>query len=115
MDYSFEFIGISPVLSFFEHQQTVQQRQLAGAEYVGTYHCTLDALIDSVEEMPLRRGWDLDRVVDTVIEFWLNNSEKISHWKKRLDDAGRDNLLIARVADLDALKLEFEGLLKPEI
>jgi plasmid maintenance system antidote protein VapI len=114
MEYSFELVGVSPVLSFFKHQQVLQQRQRTGAAYLGTYHCTLDALIESVEEMPMRNNWNLDRVVDTVINFWLNNSEKISHWKKRLDDAGADNLLVARVADLDSLKIEFEALLKPE-
>lgn len=111
MEYSFELVGISPVLSFFKHQQALQKRQHAGAEYLGTYRCTLDALIASVEEMPPRNGWNLDRVVDTVINFWLNNSEKIAHWKRCLDDAGADNLLIARVADLDSLKTEFESLL----
>ncbi|WP_416669714.1 hypothetical protein [Egbenema bharatensis] len=114
MEYSFELVGVSPVLSFFKHQQAVQRRQHTGAEYLGTYRCTLDALIESVEEMPLRNHWNLDRVVDTVINFWLNNNEKVSHWKKRLEDARSDNLLVARVADLDSLKIEFETLLKPE-
>jgi plasmid maintenance system antidote protein VapI len=115
MEYSFELVGVSPVLSFFKHQQAMQQRQHTGAEYLGSYRCMLDALIESVEGIPMRQEWNLDRVVDTVINFWLNNSEKISHWKKRLDDAGTDNLLVARVADLDSLKIEFEALLNPEI
>jgi plasmid maintenance system antidote protein VapI len=114
MEYSFELVGVSPVLSFFKHQQAVQRRQHTGAEYLAAYRCTLDALIESVEEMPPRNNWNLDRVVDTVINFWLNNNEKVSHWKKRLEDAGSDNLLVARVADLDSLKIEFETLLKPE-
>ena len=109
MEYSFDIVGVSPILSFFNHQQ--QARQQPGAEYLGAYQCTLDAFINSMEEVPLRRGWHLDRVVDSVIRFWLSNAEQINHWKRRLEDAGKENLLVARVADLDSLKLEFESLL----
>jgi len=112
MQYSFEIVGVSPVLSFFNHQQANRQQPHPGAEYLGTYKCTLDAFIESVEEMPARRNWHLDRVVDSVINFWLNNAEQISHWKQRLNDAGSENLLVARVSDLDSLKIEFESLLK---
>lgn len=110
MEYSFELIGVSSVLSFFNQQQAMRQR--TGAEYLGAYACTLDAFIASVEDMPVQRQWNLDRVVDSVINFWLNNAEQISHWKERLNDAGAENLLVARVSDLDSLKAEFESLLK---
>lgn len=111
MEYLFEIVGVSPILSFFTHQQAVQQRP-PGAEYVASYRCTLDAFIDSVEKTPLRPGWRVDRVVDSVIAFWYNNAETIRHWKRRLDNAGTENLLVARVGDVDALKTEFESLLK---
>lgn len=108
MEYSFEIVGVSPVLSFFNHQLAAQSQ---GAEYLGAYHCTLDAFIDSIESVPQRRGWHLDRVVDSVIRFWLHNAEQVTHWKRRLEDAGSENLLVARVADLESLKVEFESLL----
>jgi plasmid maintenance system antidote protein VapI len=112
MEYSFELVGVSPVLSFFNHQQVIQQQPHVRAEYLGAYECRLDAFIESVEDVPARRNWNLDRVVDSVISFWLNNAEQISHWKQRLKDAGAENLLVARVSDLDSLKAEFESLLK---
>jgi len=49
--------------------------------------------------------------VDTVIQFWMNHSEGIRYWKARLNDAGKENLLVARVADIQSLKAEFESLL----
>lgn len=113
MDYSFDIIGVSPVLAFFNYQQEVQQMDRPGSEYLAAYRCTLDAFIESVEQLPQQRRWHLDRVVDCVIRFWLNNAEQVRHWKRRLEDAGAENLLIARVADLDALRAEFELLLDP--
>ena len=110
MDYAFEIIGVSPVLSFFNHQLHVEKK--LGAEYLGTYHCTLDAFIESIETKPLRQEWRLDRVVDSVIRFWFNNAEQVQYWKKQLSNAGRENLIVARVADLDALRAEFEFLLE---
>lgn len=112
MKYTFELLGISPVLDFFNHQQKfIQKDSPAGIEYLGSYQCTLDAFIESVETVSSKPGWEMDRVVDTVIQFWMNHSEHIRYWKARLDDAGRENLLVARLADLKSLKTEFESLL----
>ncbi|MBK1986366.1 hypothetical protein A0J48_002165 [Sphaerospermopsis aphanizomenoides BCCUSP55] len=112
MKYTFDIVGVSPVLYFFNHQQQSGQKpQPQGVEYVGTQTCTLDAFLESVETVAPTGGWNLDQVVDTVIQFWLNNAETIQYWKTRLQDAGRDNLLVARVADIKALQAEFESLL----
>ena len=112
MKYSFDLLGVSPVLYFFNQQQQIQQQKPQnGVEYVGAYKCTLDALLESVEPVPPMRGWDLDRVVDTVINFWMNNSDSIQYWKERLQDAGSENLLVARVGDIESLQAEFESLL----
>lgn len=111
MEYSFEILGVTPVLDFFNHQQSLSQtRKFIGVEYLGSYKCTLDALIESVETLSPERGWKVDRAVDTVINFWLTNLEGINHWKKRLEDAGRENLLVARLSDLRSLQAEFEFL-----
>lgn len=111
MEYTFDLVSVSPVLSFFNHQLG-SHSQKTGAEYLGVYHCTLDAFLESVQTVPPTRGWDLDEVVDTVINFWLHNGHKVRHWKERLEDAGSENLLVGRVADLNALRFEFESLLE---
>ena len=108
MQYTFDLVGISPVVYFFKRQQTMQQR--IGVEYLGSYNCTLDAFLRSVETIGSRYEWESDRVVDTVVKFWLHNSDRIQYWKSRLSDAGKDNLLVARVADIKGLKAEFEAL-----
>jgi plasmid maintenance system antidote protein VapI len=116
MKYTFELLGISPVIDFFNHQQKLIEKQpWLGIEYLGTHQCTLDAFIESVENVPPTRHWELDRVVDTVIQFWMNHSECIQYWKVRLKDAGRENLLVARVADFESLQTEFETLLHKKI
>lgn len=112
MKYTFELLGISPVLDFFNHQQKfIQKMSSTGIEYLGTHQCTLDAFLASVATVPPKHGWEMDRVVDTVIQFWLHNSEHIRYWKARLRDAGDENLLVARVADFKSLQAEFESLL----
>ncbi len=111
MDFTFELLGVTPVLEFFNHQQEQSHRQPpTGVEYLGSYKCTLDAFIESVETVSPKRGWELDHAVDTIVKFWLNNVDSIHHWKKRLDDAGHENLIVARFADLRSLKAEFEQL-----
>lgn len=112
MKYSFDILGVSPILSFFNQQQTLlEQRPGLNVEYLGKHKCTLDEFVTSVEEVSPIRGWEVDRVVDTVINFWMNNSDTIQYWKQRLQDAGRENVLVARVADVKALQATFESLL----
>jgi hypothetical protein len=112
MKYTFELLGISPVLDFFNHQQNfLQKSPTIGIEYLGSYQCTLDAFLESIETVPKKRDWEMDKVVDTVIQFWVNHSEPIRYWKARLDDAGGDNLLVARVGDIKSLKMAFDSLL----
>lgn len=112
MSYSFEILGVSPVLQFFNQQQEIMQQQSRmGVEYLGSHQCTLDAVLSLAETAAPRRGWPVDRVVDTVIQFWLQNADRIHYWKHRLEDAGNQNLLVARLADFQALKAEFELLL----
>ncbi|MGY2945041.1 hypothetical protein [Thermostichus sp. MS-CIW-39] len=111
MVYTFEIIGIAPALQFFHQQQKLAQRP-CGVEYLGTSSCTLDALLGSVEEVPARRGWDLDQLVDAVIRFWCSNPDLVSMWRSRFRDAGRDALLVSRVGHIQSLRQEFEWLLK---
>lgn len=109
--YTFDIIGVSPVLYFFNQQQEVLQKNLElGVEYLSSHRCTLDSLLESVETVTPKHNWNLDEVVDTVVSFWMKNSDTIDHWKSRLKDAGNDSVLVSRVADLQSLKTEFEHL-----
>lgn len=112
MKYTFEMLGVSPILSFFNQQQKrSEERNINGVEYLGNHKCTLDSFVKSVEQVSPDRGWNLDEVVDTVITFWMNNAETVQYWKERLQDAGKENILIARVADIRSLQATFESLL----
>lgn len=112
MKYTFDIVGVSSVLHFFNHQQQSLEHQQHGCvEYLPNHICTLDAFLETVEILPRKRGWDMDQIVDTVINFWLNNAESIQYWKNRLQDAGKDNLLVTRLADINSLQAEFEILL----
>jgi hypothetical protein len=112
MQYTFDIVGVSPILHFFNHQQeNLQKPYSQRVEYLGTQICTLDAFLESIESVPSNGEWYLDRAIETVIEFWLNNAESIQYWKNRLRDAGKDNLLVGRLADIKSLQAEFESLL----
>ncbi len=111
MKYAFNIVGVSPVLHFFNHQQkSLVGGQPQGIEYLGAPDCTLDAFLKTVESVPTKESWEMDEVVKTVIDFWMNNSESIRYWKSRLLDAGRDNLIVTRVAEIQALQAEFDML-----
>jgi hypothetical protein len=112
MNYSFNIVGVSPILHFFNHQYSNQEKpQQTGVEYIGTYKCTLDSLLESLEEVQTKCGWNQDEVVDSVVRFWVNNPESVLYWRERLSDAGRDSLLVGRVADMNGLRSELESFL----
>lgn len=111
MNYTFEILGVSPVLYVFNQQQELlKQDPPPSMAYLASYRCTLDALLDSVSDIDPPRNWNVDRLTETIVDFWMRNAESVEYWKARLDDAGRDNLLMARVADTDGLRAEFENL-----
>lgn len=113
MTYTFEILGVSPVLQFFNHEQeAANSGGNSGVAYLSSYRCTLDALIQSVEVISPKHGWQPDSAIDTVIRFWMRNADTIQYWKQRLDDAGSQNLLVSRMADLRSLRCEFESLLE---
>ncbi|HIK14328.1 MAG TPA: hypothetical protein IGS53_03365 [Leptolyngbyaceae cyanobacterium M33_DOE_097] len=112
MIYTFEILGVSPVLHFFNHQQSLlQNRPKTGVEYLGSFACTLDAVLKPVEEVSYRHGWEIDQAINAVIQFWLNNSDTIDYWKARLSDAGSQSLLVSRFGSMRSLQTEFEFLL----
>ncbi len=111
MTYSFQLLGVSPVIQLFQSQQQVIQSR-PDLEYVGVHQCTLDAFVGSVETVALTKGWEATPVVNSVIEFWVNNPQKIQYWANRLQAAGQENLLMARVGKLEALKSRFDHLFR---
>lgn len=112
MEYTFEILGISPVLHFFNQQQEIARKvPRRNVEYIGTHKCTLDALLTSVEVVLPNQGWEFEPIAETVIHFWMSNSDSIGYWKARLKDAGSENLLVSRLADFKSLQAEFESLL----
>ncbi|MEQ8468877.1 hypothetical protein [Coleofasciculus sp. E1-EBD-02] len=113
MNYTFDILGVSPILDFFNHQQRIGEKVTPpGVEYLGTYQCTLDAFLESVETVPTQKGWNMDRAVDTVIQFWMNHPDRIRYWKDRLEDAGNASVLVSRIADMPSLKAQFNSLFK---
>lgn len=111
MKYAFDLVGISTMLSFFYQQQELKEKSTHDVEYLGHHQCKLDTFISSVETISQQKNWNLDEAVDSVIGFWVNHSDSIEYWKSRLEDAGRDNLLVARVGDIKSLRTTFESLL----
>ena len=113
MDYTFEIVGVSPVLQFFhEQQQLIDRSPAPQIEYVGSYQCTLDATLESIEPVLWRRDWSWEEISATVVDFWMKNSDAIAFWKHRLADAGQGSLIVSRVGNPAGLRQEFEALWK---
>ena len=110
MSYNFEIIGITPVLTFFNYQQQLENDPQRSKAYIGSYFCTLDAFIESTQMIPQKPEWNWDEVIKTMIDFWLSHEDSIKQWKQELAHAHDNNLIIARVANVEALRQEFERL-----
>ncbi|WP_071517631.1 hypothetical protein [Geitlerinema sp. PCC 9228] len=111
MKYIFEMIGISSVLHFFNEQQSLRKNKKTGIEYIGSYECSLDAFLRTIDNISQGKDWDMNLVRQATINYWMQNPEQVSFWKARLDDAGAENLLVAKVGDLPSLRAELENLL----
>jgi hypothetical protein len=112
MDYTFEIVGVSPMLHFFhEQQQLIERSPAPPVEYIGSFQCTLDATLESIEPVIWRHDWSWNDISATVVDFWMQNAEAIAFWKHRLADAGQGSLMVSRLGNADGLRQEFEALL----
>lgn len=110
MSYSFDIIGVSPVVQFFQYQQQVEQTRDRAKAYLGSYDCTLDSFINSTERIWQKPDWDWDAATREIVNFWLKHEEKIKQWKLELNEIAGDHLIVGRVANIDCLRSEFESL-----
>ena len=109
MQYTFELLGITPILDFFNHQQTlVSHPHFLRAEYLGVHQCTLDRVLKELQTVPPERNWDLEIVAQVVVNYWIGRAKTVRYWSDRLEDAGCNSLLIARIADLHSLRHDLE-------
>lgn len=111
MSYTFDILGVAPVLEFFYYQQKVEQNPNRSKAYLSSYECTLDSFIEAIEIIPKKPDWNWDDVVNSIIQFWLKHENKIQQWKLDLDNSTQDKLVVARVANINLLKNELENLL----
>ena len=111
MNYFFDIIGTSSVLTFFNYQQQVEQNKNRGTTYLGSYRCNLDSFIECVDDIPKKPDWDWDDVVGSIVDFWLKNEDKVRYWQNNFNPIDLDTLIVARVGEIEALRCEFESLL----
>ncbi|MFM2431710.1 MAG: hypothetical protein RLZZ511_2923 [Cyanobacteriota bacterium] len=109
--FTFNIIGVTPLLSFFDYQQ--QQTQ-PGITYFTSQRCSLDAVLRSLAHTDFDPTWDNEAMMQSVVNFWMNNIETITHWQSRLQDADQDvsnrPILVHRLAQPQALRQELETL-----
>jgi hypothetical protein len=111
MSYSFEIIGIAPVLQFFNQQQQLATQAQLSQAYLGSYCCTLDGFINAAEQVNPKPDWDWDAIVAKMVEFWLSREVDVRHWRAQFSLAeGGGHLIVARVVNYASLRREFEQL-----
>lgn len=110
MSYSFDIVGISPVIQFFKQQQRSETDPQRSTAYVSSYICTLDSFIEATEIVPQKPDWDWNQVVDAMVAFWLNQENKVHRWKSELESLEGEHLIIGRVANFESMRGELESL-----
>lgn len=108
MSYTFDIVGVLPVLNFMDYQQQLGRAQQPSKAYLGSSECTLDAFMRSADWLPKKPSWNWDEVMATMVNFWLANEERVQFWKAELAIAGDRNLLVAYVANVEILRGELE-------
>ncbi len=111
MNYFFDIIGTTSVLTFFNYQQQIEQKENRGTAYLGSYECSLDGFIESVDSIPKKPDWNWDDVVGSIVNFWLKNEEQVRYWQNNFDSVDSDTVIVARVGEVEALRCQVESLL----
>lgn len=112
MAYTFDIVGVTPIAKFVQFQHQFTRKRDRAKTYLGSYDCSLDGLIKATKMLPDKPDWDWDEVLEEMINFWMQSEEPIQHWKQELETVKEESLLVARVANSEALRQEFEFLFK---
>jgi hypothetical protein len=110
MSYSFDLMGVAPILTFFEYQQQAEQSPQRGKAYLGSYACTLDSFIQSTQMVPHQPNWDWEAVVKEIVNFWLQHEDKVQACKQELVSSPEETIVVAKVVNFEAMRHEFESL-----
>jgi len=111
MTYSFDIVGITPILTFFNYQQEVEISPQRAKTYLPSYDCSLDGFLKSTEIIPHKPDWNCDEVMENMVKFWLENEPTIKQWKSQLQSVTNDSFIVARVANFNLLRREFETII----
>ncbi|MBV5260747.1 hypothetical protein FLX56_20230 [Synechococcus moorigangaii CMS01] len=111
MAYSFDLLGAIPLITFFNYQQQNEQDPQRPKAYLTVYRCTLDSFIDALEMIPKRPHWNWDEVVETIVHFWIKQEDVVRRCEQELPSHPEEPyLVVARIANLTALRRDFETL-----
>ncbi|MEL4896893.1 hypothetical protein [Crocosphaera sp. Alani8] len=111
MNYFFDILGTTSLLTFFNYQQQVEQNENRATAYLGSYQCSLDGFLESVNNIPKKPDWDWDNVVESIVSFWLKNEDKVRYWQNNFKPIDSNILIVARIGEIEGLRYEFESLL----
>ncbi|WP_017660399.1 hypothetical protein [Baaleninema simplex] len=106
--FDFEIVTVTPVLNFFNHQQEHENNPKRSRAYLGSYDCSLDGFVRSMELVHEKPDWDWDEVVRAIVNFWLEREERVRHWKTIFQKSEDDCIVVGRVANYNRLRQEFE-------
>jgi hypothetical protein len=112
MSYTFDILGVTPILTFFNYQQEVESSPGRSKTYLASYECSLDAFIKSTELIPNKPDWNWDEVIETIVNFWLHNELTIKNWQSQLRSVNNDSFLVARVANFNLIRRELETIIR---
>ncbi|NJN48518.1 MAG: hypothetical protein HC805_00215 [Alkalinema sp. RL_2_19] len=109
--FTFDIIGITPILHFFNYQQKRQAASSnSGVAYLSSHRCSLDAILRTIDHTDFDPTWQTDELAKTVVNFWLGNLDSVTHWQDRLKTADHQTILVTRIAHTHALRHELEAL-----
>lgn len=112
MAYTFDIVGVTPIAKFVQFQHQFAKTPTRSKTYLGSYDCSLDAVIKATKMIPHKPDWDWDEVLGEIVNFWLKSQDPILQWKQQLDAVKGESLLVARVANSEALRQELETLFR---
>ncbi|MCP9917118.1 hypothetical protein [Cyanobium sp. ATX 6F1] len=92
MVYFLQFCGFSNPLQVFHLEQSAVAR---GPAYAGFRPFQLDDLLDWALSAAQLRNWDADVIQSMVLAEWMERSEAIRQWQRRLRQEPSDRLLVA--------------------
>jgi hypothetical protein len=113
--FCFEIIDVRLKEHFLDFQTKFgKHMQNLGIIYVPVLECSLENVLSAIEYVPFERGFPIDQLSLTIVDYWFSQANDVERWCQQLRIANQgaywDSVIVCRMVHMPTFRYRLEDL-----